>query len=112
MGAGLGLMVLISVILMQVTRNLSDAWLAHWLSETSEQANAIKNVNKNDTEKSIGFYLGIYTTIALTNSLITFVRAFLFAYAGIKACKYIHDRLLKRVMFVGPSIYVDCNVCT
>lgn len=31
----LGLIVLMSVVFMQVTRNLSDAWLAHWVTDTT-----------------------------------------------------------------------------
>lgn len=109
MGVGLGFAVLVSVVLMQVTRNLSDAWLAHWLSATSYNTtnNGSDVISKNDTNQhSTGFYLGLYTTIALTNSLITFVRAFLFAYAGIKAAKYIHNRLLNRVLFVSINFFL------
>lgn len=82
---------------MQFTRNLSDAWLAHWVSS---------NVTQNATETT-EFYLKIYTSIAVVNSAITLVRAFLFAYAGIKAAKFIHKKLLTCVLYVSgkPTTY-------
>ncbi len=84
-------MVILSVILMQVTRNLSDAWLAHWVSS---------NTTQNTTETT-EYYLKIYTSIAVINSAITLVRAFLFAYAGIRAAKFIHKKLLNCVFYVS-----------
>lgn len=98
----MGLMVVLSVILMQVTRNLSDAWLAHWVS-----ANTTQNTT-NDTE----FYLEIYASIAAINSVITLVRAFLFAYAGIKAAKFIHNKLLTCVFYVSNKMFIASHVIT
>lgn len=110
----LALVVLLFVLLMQVTRNLSDAWLAHWVTETTldDHPNNTSlshqlmrpNMEGNDgnaTAHTTGFYLGIFTAIAVGNSVVTLVRAFLFAYAGIKAAIYMHEQLLKRVMFVS-----------
>lgn len=97
---------------MQLSRNLSDAWLAYWIEQTNMPNKnftkddngavmmAIGNSTNNDAH-STSFYMGIYTLIAAINSGITFGRAFLFAYAGIKAAKYIHNRLLNRVLFVS-----------
>jgi len=104
--------VLFSVLLMQLTRNLSDAWLAYWVTETT------LDPHSNDTSldheligaalgNDIGsghttrFYLSIFTAIAVSNSLVTLARAFLFAYAGIKAAIFMHEKLLKKVMFVS-----------
>lgn len=136
---------------MQASRNLSDAWLAHWIkningssvaqpihqnisleSELKTQSNYIldhamcflqkiitfanlteclaDNHNSTelvqtqenlDTENS--YYLAIYIAIAIFNSLIALVRAFAFAYAGIKAAKFIHNRLLYSVIYVSDS---------
>lgn len=90
-GGLMGLMVILSVILMQVSRNLSDAWLAHWVSTDTTQ----------NTTSGTKFYLEIYASIAVINSIITLVRAFLFAYAGIKAAKFIHNKLLTSVFYVS-----------
>lgn len=142
-GSSMGLLVLISLFLMQVSRNLSDAWLAHWIqhinnsnSTPSQQvedvfdsksytdnikdtlicymkkivvfsdmshctANASTNSTIEDIEASqTGYYLAIYIGIVVFNSLIALIRAFAFAYAGVKAAKFIHDRLLDSVIYV------------
>lgn len=52
-----------------------------------------------DAENS--YYLAVYIAIAIFNSLIALVRAFAFAYAGIKAAKFIHNRLLFSVIYVS-----------
>ena len=90
MGRFLGCLVLISVLLMQISRNMTDAWLAHWVSIS----------DTNSTSKPAGssdYYLNTYTYLALGNSLITLIRSFLFAYAGIKAAKTIQTWLLNSV---------------
>lgn len=107
----LALLVLFFVLLMQVTRNLSDAWLAHWVTETTLDVNPNNTTldhqlmgpdnDGNATAHTTRFYLSIFTVIAVSNSMVTLVRAFLFAYAGIKAAIFMHEQLLKRVMFVS-----------
>ncbi|XP_055853767.1 ATP-binding cassette sub-family C member 10 [Episyrphus balteatus] len=102
----LGTAVLVFVVLMQLSRNISDAWLAHWVTETNIKPNNDTNsttdsVIGNETlpEHDFKYYLGIFASLALANSMLTLIRAFLFAYAGIKAAKIIHDKLLNRVLF-------------
>lgn len=118
----LGLIVLASVILMQVTRNLSDAWLAHWVTDTTLDNstnidNDLKHViqppwwklQSNNTipeTHTTAYYLGIFASLALTNSIMTLARAFLFAYAGLKAAKYIHDKLLNTVIYVSSFFII------
>lgn len=91
----LGFLVLLSIILMQLFRNLSDAWFAHWVTEST--LNNCTNTSANGT----GYYLGIYSALAVTNSVITLARAFLFAYAGLKAAKVIHNQLVDKVLHVS-----------
>lgn len=98
-GGCLGLSVVASVVLMQVTRNLSDVWLAHWVSQDNSTANTASLTGPDDG--IFGFYLEVYASIAVLNSLITLLRAFLFAYAGIKAAKGLHNLLLERVFSVS-----------
>lgn len=100
---------------MQLTRNLSDAWLAHWVTDTtldSENNDTglthIVSVplqqdvgNHTEPTHNTGYYLGIFASLAALNSIATIARAFLFAFAGIKAAIYIHDRLLHKVLFVS-----------
>lgn len=89
-GRWLGFFVLLSVLLMQLSRNLTDGWLAYWVSLTDKNAT---NMTSHDEE----FYLDTYTSLAIGNSLLTLIRSFLFAYAGIKAAKAIHEKLLRSV---------------
>ncbi|XP_062548884.1 ATP-binding cassette sub-family C member 10 [Armigeres subalbatus] len=144
-GRSLGFWVIVSVLLMQVSRNLSDAWLAYWVGASTPEPFQPNNGTSNSTVEfwSLGtiqsvwsmaldfvsswirgvdhgshlaeglqheaqqgdnktltmYYLGIYSGLAIGNSLITLVRAFLFAYAGIKAAKSIHDKLLDSVVY-------------
>lgn len=141
MSPSIGLFVLLSVIFMQATRNMSDAWLAYWvadlnptnlsnhrhtsfhfdvthvLSNNSHPMNVstatllndniaddVNHVNNGTKPAGIDFYLAIYAGIAVVNSVITLFRAFIFAYAGIKAAKYIHTNLLQKVFYVRKDV--------
>ncbi|XP_035794196.1 multidrug resistance-associated protein 7-like [Anopheles albimanus] len=111
-GRSLGFWVIMTVVLMQVSRNITDAWLAYWVGATNRailppvippnrtllEVELVQNIDLQDVGNSTMFYLGIYSTLALGNTMLTLVRAFLFALAGIKAAKYIHDRLLNSVI--------------
>lgn len=87
-GGWIGFMVLLSVVLMQVSKNLSDVWLSYWVSQNA-------TVAATNTD----LYLGVYAGLATVNSIVTLVRSFLFAYAGIRAAKCIHNRMLNNVMY-------------
>lgn len=88
MGIFTGLFMIFSVFMMQLSRNTTDAFLAHWVSvETTS----------NNTTIDTKSYLETYTSLGVGNSILTLIRSFLFAYAGIKAAKIIHDKLLKSV---------------
>lgn len=63
------------------------------------------NLSLESVEGHNGYYLAIYITIAVFNSLIALLRAFAFAYAGIKAAKFIHNRLLYSVIFTEFSFF-------
>lgn len=121
MGRSMGVLVLLSVISMQFSRNLSDAWLANWVSNVdpnnltatiddypsdhpllraSGPLDASETDGNSTQNPATKFYLGIYAGIAVVNSILTLARSFLFAYAGIKAAKFIHTNLLHRVFYV------------
>lgn len=93
-GGWLALSVLASVIFMQFTRNISDVWLAYWVSQNDS---TVTTTTSQNHQNAFSMYLEIYAGIAIVNSITTLVRAFLFAYAGIKAAKQIHLHLLSRV---------------
>lgn len=117
-GSPLAVTTLTFVILMQLTRNLSDAWLAHWVTDTTLDpqnnnatlghiVNLLQEFNNNHTvpPHNTGYYLGIFASLAVLNSLATIARAFLFAFAGIKAAIYIHDRLLHKVLYTKFNFF-------
>lgn len=93
MKSPLAIFVLIFVVLMQGSRNVTDSWLAHWVTVTSNQTS-----NKNETDFR-NYYLKIYISLGMFNSIVTLFRAFIFAYAGVKAAKLIHELLLNRVFY-------------
>jgi ATP-binding cassette, subfamily C (CFTR/MRP), member 10 len=90
MGKFLGFMVILSVISMQISKNAADTWLAHWVSTNG-------NTSNTSTIEVTEYYLQRYTELAVFNSILTLIRSFLFAYAGIKAAIYIHKKLLNKV---------------
>ena len=83
-GDVLSICILLSVIAMQASRNYTDVFLAHWVSKEEPGLNASTTTH----------YLVMYGSIAVTNSVFSCLRAFLFAYGGICAAKVIHERLL------------------
>uniref|UniRef100_A0A803YBS7 ATP binding cassette subfamily C member 10 n=1 Tax=Meleagris gallopavo TaxID=9103 RepID=A0A803YBS7_MELGA len=127
MGSCLALSILLSLLLMQASRNISDWWLSHWISSISQAANMSVMVSSaslpstklllfsvvglvspiqaldtapvpSNASVDVNFYLTVYGGIAGANSLFTIFRAFLFAYGTIRAAIVIHKRLLQRVI--------------
>ncbi|XP_077199113.1 ATP-binding cassette sub-family C member 10 isoform X2 [Paroedura picta] len=121
-GSCLALAVLLSLLLMQASRNVSDWWLSNWISSLPHAENAsirslsclpssqlllfshgglvspvLASVPSNNS-LDLKFYLTVYGCIAGANSVFTILRAFLFAYGTIRAATVIHNRLLGRVM--------------
>ena len=74
---------------MQVSRNYTDVFLAHWV--TSQSAGGFDNA-------TVSKYLSIYGGIAAVNAVFSFLRSFLFAYGGICAARILHQRLLGVVL--------------
>ena len=67
---------------MQVSRNYTDVFLAHWV--TSQSAGGFDNT-------TVSKYLSIYGGIAAVNAVFSFLRSFLFAYGGICAARILHQ---------------------
>jgi ATP-binding cassette subfamily C (CFTR/MRP) protein 10 len=85
------------LLFMQSTRNVSDWWLAHWVSELqNETINGTLVEAEDDYDPT--FYLAVYGGIAAANTIFTFLRAFLFAYGGLKAATFLHSRLVDIVL--------------
>ncbi|NXX28875.1 MRP7 protein, partial [Nicator chloris] len=127
MGSCLAMSILLSLFLMQASRNVSDWWLSYWISSISQTANTsvmacsaslpsselllfstaglvspIQDLDKTPAPPNgsvdVNFYLIVYGSIAGANSLFTIIRAFLFAYGALRAAAVIHDRMFQRVL--------------
>ncbi|XP_070788596.1 ATP-binding cassette sub-family C member 10 [Pituophis catenifer annectens] len=121
-GSCLALSILLSLLLMQASRNISDWWLSNWISSLPHTENnsisslaalpssslllfshhglispVLSSISSNST-LNVNFYLTVYGCIAGVNSVFTILRAFLFACGTIHAATIIHNRLLRRVM--------------
>lgn len=93
--------ILAALLFMQSSKNVSDWWLAHWVSELQ---NDTKTANRHtfqyvDARDSF-YYLGIYGAIAGANTIFTFLRAFLFARGGLNAAQFMHSRLVDVILKV------------
>ena len=56
--------------------------------------------NTTSDDSDLIFYLSVYGSLAGANSLLTLIRAFLFAYAGIEAAVFLHSQLLVAILKV------------
>uniref|UniRef100_A0A674NGK0 ATP-binding cassette, sub-family C (CFTR/MRP), member 10 n=1 Tax=Takifugu rubripes TaxID=31033 RepID=A0A674NGK0_TAKRU len=120
--------ILMSLLLMQGSKNVSDWWLSYWISELKNNGSSGSNssslsfssphlllfssgvlmsplsssvqtlMSSNNMSSDTVFYLTVYSSIAAANTVFTAIRAFLFAYGTICAAKIIHNRLLDRVL--------------
>lgn len=123
-GHFLSLMILMSVIMMQMSKNVSDWWLSHWVT-ISGSANNSTNLTIPALQESnplflsstvsnyleivhgyeMQYYLKIYIELAVFNTIFTLLRAFIFAYGGIVAATKIHKSLLKSIMKAKLSFF-------
>ncbi|XP_039594012.1 multidrug resistance-associated protein 7 [Polypterus senegalus] len=125
-GSCLALFILLSLLLMQASRNISDWWLSNWIASLNHKSNISsevlqvklsprlllfcpggllypvtipeENTTLHTNTSDVKFYLIVYGSIAAANSVFTVIRAFSFAYGAICAATIIHDRLLSRVL--------------
>ncbi|CAN0919726.1 ABC transporter C family member 13 [Linum grandiflorum] len=78
----------LSAILMQASRNGNDLWLSYWVDTTGN----------SQTGYSTSFYLIVLCIFCAANSFLTLVRAFSFAFGGLRAAVQVHDRLLDKLL--------------
>lgn len=115
MGFLLASAILLSLILMQTSRNMSDWWLSYWVTATVNSSNTTNvtlgerdyfvlryySLFESHTLDPVKYYLATYGIFVGLNSLFTLFRAFLFAYGGITAASRIHKMLLKSIIKVS-----------
>lgn len=85
----IAIIICLSAILMQASRNGNDLWLSYWVDSTTEDG---------QTSYSMSFYLAILCLFCIMNSLFTLVRAFSFAFGGLQAATKVHNRLLSKLI--------------
>ncbi|XP_011404304.1 PREDICTED: multidrug resistance-associated protein 7-like isoform X1 [Amphimedon queenslandica] len=106
--------VLLSLFLMQASRNVSDWWLSFWISHTrkDERHNLTSLLESapisTNSQPHLSFYLGIYGGLAAANTLFTLLRAFLYAYGGLEAARVLHKKLLSAILG-APVWFFDIN---
>ncbi|CAI5473018.1 unnamed protein product [Closterium sp. Yama58-4] len=93
-------LVLASLALMQASRNAADVTLSVW-------TDAVQHAPDSEAATN-AFYLRLFTFIALLNSLLTLLRAFSFARAGMTAAHRVHHELLAAVVR-APLAFFDTN---
>ncbi|KAM9362938.1 ATP-binding cassette sub-family C member 10 [Symphorus nematophorus] len=134
-GGVMAVSILMSLFLMQASKNVSDWWLSHWISELknngssrtnsscsaafsspplllfspgglmSPLSSSVQTFPSDNTSSDVKFYLTVYSSIAVANTVFTALRAFLFAYGTICAATAIHNRLLDRVLKATVSFF-------
>ncbi|KAJ6694900.1 ATP-BINDING CASSETTE SUB-FAMILY C [Salix koriyanagi] len=80
--------IFLSAILMQASRNGNDLWLSFW----------VDTAGSSQIEYSISFYLVVLCIFCIINSALTLVRAFSFAFGGLRAAVQVHDTLLNKLL--------------
>ena len=106
-GIYLAPVILASLFFMQSSKNVSDWWLAHWVSEVQNGTKATSIETLFDAAlsfaaKDSSYFLGVYGAIAGANTIFTFLRAFLFARGGLNAAKFMHSHLVDVILQVIP----------
>ncbi|XP_054459670.1 ATP-binding cassette sub-family C member 10 [Anoplopoma fimbria] len=133
-GGALTSAILMSLLLMQASKNVSDWWLSHWISELKNNGStgtngsspgafssphlllfspgglmsplsSLQTLSPINMSSDVKFYLTVYVSIAAANTVFTALRAFLFAYGAICAATAIHNRLLDRVLKATVSFF-------
>ncbi|XP_053568742.1 ATP-binding cassette sub-family C member 10 isoform X2 [Bombina bombina] len=124
--------VLLSLFLMQASKNVSDWWLSHWISNLPDTSGNTSLVELSQAflspplllfapgglispvssvqlaeNSSLGltFYMSVYGGIAAANTIFSALRALLFALGSVRAATVIHKRLLRRVLLATVTFF-------
>ncbi|XP_024945247.1 multidrug resistance-associated protein 7 isoform X2 [Cephus cinctus] len=112
-GRYLAISILLSMILMQISRNITDLWLSYWVTHGNMSVNStdmpdslkLEYFPKDLSGDNINYYLTIYGILAALNTFFTLIRAFMFAYGGIQAAILMHKQLLKTVVRAANTFF-------
>ncbi|KAI4355833.1 hypothetical protein L6164_004569 [Bauhinia variegata] len=78
----------LSAILMQASRNGNDLWLSFWVDTTGS----------SQKRYAVSFYLAVLCFFCIINSFLTLMRAFSFAFGGLQAATKLHNKLLSNLI--------------
>ncbi|XP_010467156.1 PREDICTED: ABC transporter C family member 13 isoform X2 [Camelina sativa] len=90
------IVILVSAVLMQASRNGSDLWLSYWVDKAG----------RGVSHYSTSFYLMVLCILCIINSILTLVRAFSFAFGGLKAAVRVHNALISNLIN-APTQFFD-----
>jgi ATP-binding cassette subfamily C (CFTR/MRP) protein 10 len=122
-GPGLVALVLLSLALMQATRNGADWWLAAWVGAEDDVGGeggrgggggpappplsvSFFGTHHPTMPETTAFYLTGLAALTAANSLFTLVRAFSFAGAGLRAATRLHDRMAAALLAAPPAFFL------
>jgi len=124
LGLVIAVTIILSLFLMQASRNLSDWWLSYWVTHISHNSTSVMLYASKNLENwldgsslraykvdEVTYYLTVYGLIAGFNSVSTLARAFLFAYGGVKAAAGLHTKLIKSVLRVCFKLSYILKMC-
>lgn len=109
-GRYLAISILLAMVLMQSSKNITDLWLSYWVTHanTTESNSTVASTLKasrlyedNYSVHDKNYYLTVYSLLAVANSVFTLIRAFIFAYGGLQAAITMHKYLLRTVVRVN-----------
>lgn len=98
-GHFLAFLILLSMLLMQSSRNVTDFWLSFWVSQDPGHSNITHLLYDRFHQRTTNYYLTVYALLAVVNTFFTLYRAFIFAYGGVHAAQKIHEKLLTKVIY-------------
>jgi ATP-binding cassette, subfamily C (CFTR/MRP), member 10 len=110
-GMPLTIAVLVSLTLMQLSRNGSDWWLSLWAAADNDDPSKASGINAPLIRRlsQLGWadrqFLLVFGIIAAVNTLSTLLRSWSFAQAGLNACVKVHDRLLTALCYAPMSFH-------
>ncbi|XP_033313580.1 multidrug resistance-associated protein 7 [Bombus bifarius] len=113
-GYYLAISIMLSMFLMQSSKNVTDLWLSYWVTHSNKSVTNITDSSPtlrlnhvfDNYNISTNYYLTVYSLLAVFNTLFTLMRAFMFAYGGIQAAISIHKQLLK-VVVRAKAVFFD-----
>eukprot|EP00743_Colponemidia_sp_Colp-15_P012774 GILK01014639.1.p1 GENE.GILK01014639.1~~GILK01014639.1.p1 ORF type:complete len:626 (+),score=96.92 GILK01014639.1:859-2736(+) len=95
-GGSVVLTIFAGMFVWQFLRVLSDLWLSRWSSPAT-----------TDTEENSAYYVSVYAILGCCSAAFILVRTTLISYGGLRACKLLHDRMVKCLIAAPMNTFYD-----